>query len=93
MEVDEETAFSTPWGHYEFNRMPFELKAAPNTFTRLMNIVLSGRQGTICFCYLNDIVVMDHPYKILIRKVFGQLWFHNLKLQPDKYEFLREKIT
>jgi len=23
------TAFTTPFGHYEFDRMPFELKIAP----------------------------------------------------------------
>lgn len=58
IEVDEnnkeKTVFSTPSGHFEFNRMSFGLKSATNTFA--MNIILSELQGTVCFCYLDDIV-------------------------------------
>jgi len=51
------TVFSTPYGHYEFNRMPFGLKNALATFQRLMNSVLAGLQGIRCLVYLDDIVV------------------------------------
>ncbi|KMQ86824.1 enzymatic polyprotein endonuclease reverse [Lasius niger] len=42
------TAFSTPYGHYESNRMPFGLRNAPATFQQLMNSVLTGIQELRC---------------------------------------------
>ena len=51
------TAFSTPHGHYEFDRMPFGLKTAPATFRRLMDLTLTGLIGTELFVYLDDIVI------------------------------------
>lgn len=89
------TAFSVPLGHYEYTRMPFGLKNAPATFQRLMNNVLVGLQGLKCFVYLDDIVVygsslQDHNMKL--KEVFDRLSQHNLKLQPDKCEFLKKEV-
>ena len=89
------TAFSTPYGHYEFNRMPFGLKNAPATFQRLMNSVLTGLQGLKCLVYLDDIVVYgasleDHNRRL--KEVLKRLRENNLKLQPDKCEFLRKEV-
>lgn len=89
------TAFTIPSGHYEFNRMPFGLKNAPATFQRLMNTVLTGLEGVKCFVY-QDIVVygsslQDHNNKLI--EIFEKLSEHNLKLQPDKCEFLRKEVS
>lgn len=51
------TTFTTPFGHYEFNRMPFGLKNVPATWQRLMDLVLTGIQGEELFVYMDDIVL------------------------------------
>lgn len=90
------TAFSTPFGHYEFSRMPFGLKNAPATFQRLMNTVLLGLQGFKCFIYMDDIVVygdtlIAHNKKLT--EILERLRQHELKLQPSKCNFLQKEIV
>lgn len=90
------TAFTVPDGHFEFTRMPFGLKNAPSTFQRLMNTVLTGLQGMRCFVYLDDIVIYSHDLPSHIENleaVFQKLRDNNLKLQPDKCEFLRTEVA
>jgi len=92
----DKTAFSTKEGHWAYNRMPFGLKTAPATFQKMMNNVLSDLTGTRCFVFLDDIVIyanslVDHDRKL--RDVFKRLRKYNLKLQPDKCEFLRKEVT
>lgn len=90
------TAFSTPFGHYQFNRMPFGLKNAPATFQRLMDNVLTGLQGQELFVYLDDIVIYAsslQEHEIKFRKLVRVLRQANLRLQPDKCEFLRPEVN
>lgn len=90
------TAFTTPFGHYEFDRMPFGLKNASATFQRLMDLVLTGLQGEELFVYMDDIVIYaksleehERKYNALIERLRRA----NLKLQPDKCEFLKSEVT
>lgn len=90
------TAFTTPFGHYEFDRMPFGLKNAPATFQRLMDLVLSGLQGEKLFVYMDDIVIYAtslEEHKRKYNALMEQLRKANLKLQPNKCEFLKSKVT
>ena len=90
------TAFSTPYGHYHFNRMPFGLKNAPATFQRLMDRVLSGLQGIELFVYMDDIVIYaksleEHTQKL--KNLLKRLESANLTLQTEKCSFLRKEVT
>lgn len=42
VEASDKTAFVSPFGHYQFVRMPFGLNGASKTFQRLMDKVLYG---------------------------------------------------
>ena len=95
-EDSHKTVFSTPCDHYEFYRMPFGLKNAPATFQRLMDLVLTGPQETELFVYLNDIVLYansleEHEEKF--NKLMERLSVANLKLHPDKCQFLRPEVA
>ena len=68
----------------------------PATFQRLMDLVLTGLQGTELFVYLDDIVLYansleEHEEKF--NKLMERLSAANLKLQPDKCKFLRPEVA
>lgn len=90
------TAFSVENGHYEFVRMPFGLKNAPSTFQRVMDNILLGIQNERCLVYMDDIIIYSptiHEHIDRLKEVFKRLRKANLKIQPDKCEFLRKEVA
>jgi hypothetical protein len=88
------TAVCTREGHFQYRRMAFGLMGAPGIFQRLMTTVLGGIQGIKCLFYLDDVVFEEtlSPHYERLREDFSRMRQHNLKLQPDKCEFLRREI-
>ena len=52
------TAFVTPDGHFEFNKVPFGLCNSPAVFQRYVNVVLQDlkRQGVV-LAYIDDLII------------------------------------
>jgi hypothetical protein len=89
------TAFSTATGHYEFCDMPMGLKSAPTTFQRLMNAIMAEINGIKALIYMDDLTVIGatlEDHNMALVEVFDRLRTHNLKIQPDKCEFLRMEV-
>ena len=100
MQVKEEdrpkTAFSTHRGQFQWTVMPFGLTNGPASFTRLMNLALSGLTWTHCLVYLDDIIIWaptfeDHIHRL--RLVFDRIRAAGLKLKPSKCQFLRKEVV
>lgn len=88
MEDVPKTAVITPFGLFEFLRMPFGLKGAAQTFQRLMDSVL--RDLTFVFVYLDDILVASpsaDEHLMHLKQVFQRLDEHGLIVNPAKCQF------
>jgi ribonuclease HI len=54
----EKTAFTTPWGTFMYEKMPFGLMNAGATFQRAMDIAFVGEKYKFVLIYLDDITVL-----------------------------------
>ena len=91
----EKTAFTTYSGLYEFRKMPFGLVNAPETFQRLMEVVLSGLARGNCHVYLDDVLVFGRTleeHNANLARVFGRIRGAGLRLKPKKCEFAQESV-
>ena len=79
------TAIITPFGLFEFLRMPFGLRNAGQTFQRMMDNVLAGLDYT--FVYLDDVLVASASHEehaVHLREVLSRLSKHGLVLNAEK---------
>lgn len=90
------TAFVTPDGHYEFNRMPFGLANAPAVFQRMMNRVLGSARFDKATVYIDDLLVFGKSSEEALERleeILKLLESANLKLNLSKCCFLENKIA
>ena len=82
------TAIITPFGLFEFLRMPFGLKNAAQAFQRLMDSVCAGLD--FAFVYLDDILIASKnkaEHLRHLRSLFERLAEHGLVINPQKCQF------
>lgn len=99
VEVEEEdkpkTAFVTPMGFWEFNRMPQGVTNAPSTFQRVMEKCVGSLNLKEVLVFLDDLIVFsstleEHEERLM--HVLGRLREFGLKLSTDKCHFFRTSV-
>jgi hypothetical protein len=81
----EKTAFQTPFGLYQWTKMPFGLQNAPATFARMMRLLKLHECGAVCF--FDDILLSRKTWSELLvslRDIFTRLRAFGLKARPSK---------
>ncbi|KAK7922046.1 hypothetical protein WMY93_008948 [Mugilogobius chulae] len=99
IEMDEadkaKTAFVTPLGFWEFNRMPQGVTNAPSTFQRLMEKCMGDLHLKEVLVFLDDLIIFsnsleEHEQRLV--RVLQRLKAYGLKLSLEKCKFFQSSV-
>jgi hypothetical protein len=82
------TAITTPFGLFEYTRMPFGLRNASNTFQRMIDRVTGDLD--FCFAFQDDLEVASQTEELHrrhLRQIFQRLREHGLVINAEKCVF------
>ena len=90
LEDQHKMAFTTPWGMFAYNHMPFGLINARATFQWAMDHSFSDLKNKIIVMYLDDLTVFskhrrDHVHHL--ESILHQCQTHGILLNPKKSIF------
>ena len=83
----EKTTFTTPWGTFMYNKMPFGLMNDGATFQRAMDIAFVGERDKFVVIYLDDITVFSQSDDEHLKQNFLKCKKYGLSLNPKKSHF------
>lgn len=89
------TAFVTPLGFWEFNRMPQGVTNAPSTFQRLMERCMGDLHLREVLVFLDDLIIfseslVEHERRLI--RVLDRLREYGLKLSLEKCKFFQTSV-
>ena len=87
------TAFVTPFGKYEYLKVPFGLAQAPSYFQNLVNKVPNGLNFPLA--YLDDIIIFSETAEQHLKQiqiVLNRLRQTKLKLKKSKCAFFKKEL-
>jgi hypothetical protein len=95
-EDKEKTTFTTPWGTFMYDKMPFRLINAGATFHRAMEIAFVGEKYKFMVIYLDDITIFsksDDEHLQHLEQIFQKCRRYGISLNPKKSHFSMPKCN
>jgi len=89
------TAFVTPFGQFEWTRLPMGLNSSPGVFQKVMTEILGGLIWVNCLVYIDDILIFTDTFEKhleVLDDVLGRLTRAGLKLRGSKCEIARTQV-
>jgi ribonuclease HI len=90
----EKTTFTTPWGTFMYDKMPFGLMNVGATFQRAMDIAFIGERDKFIVIYLDDLMVFsksDKEHLVHLKQTFENCRRFGLSLNPRKLHFAMQE--
>lgn len=88
------TTFITPFGRYQFQRLPFGINSAPEHFQRVMADVIDGLDGVVC--HIDDLLVWgkdQEQHDARLHALLKKLEQTGVTLNADKCELSRSEVA
>ena len=86
-------AINTHLGLYQFTRLPYGVASAPAQFQKVMDTLLQGLPGVIC--YLDDILITGATaaeHLANVEEVLSRLKQHGIRVKPSKCKFFADGV-
>ncbi|XP_073792914.1 retrovirus-related Pol polyprotein from transposon opus [Danio rerio] len=99
LEVEEsdrpKTAFTTPFGNWQFRRLPQGLTNSPAMFQRTMEKVMAGLNLQEVIAFLDDLIIFSdtlEQHEERLMKVLQRIATFGLKLAPSKCKIFQTSV-
>ena len=97
LELDAESkrflTINTHRGLFQFNRLPFGVSSAPGIFQGVMDQILQGIEGVVC--YLDDILISapsEQRHSEILNEVLKRLERYNVRVKGQKCEWHKPSV-
>jgi hypothetical protein len=94
--IRKSTAFCTPFGRYEFNKLPMGISVGFQVLSRVFDCLFGDLKGKFIYNFMDDLVVYSSSFEghlAHLREIFARLEKAGFTLNQEKLHLAQQEIT